>query len=968
MGKRWSLILFSVLISIGLVLPISSYAQKGSGDEGEQKALIFDLMERSNSYAAYSEKYKTQRQPDVNIVIPATEYSLAYDAQLRTLRDFEGASMPVLQWNDTGFVEWNIDIPQTGIYNIAIKYFPIEGKSSSIERELLIDGERPFNECRTLSFSRVWRDKVEGNEFSKDNRGNDIRPGQVENPMWQEIVLSDTEGLYDEPFKFYLTQGVHKLRLNSIKEPMAIEYIKVFQYEQPLPYAEVAADYDGKIVKQSKGQFIKIQGENVYLKSDPTLYPFMDRSNPLNEPYDPAKIRLNVIGGYNWRINGQWITWKFNVTEDGLYKVGIKFRQNYMDGLPSNRKIKIDGKVPFEELNNIEFTYDSQWQLKVLGENNSTPYLLYLPKGEHTLTMQVCMGATAKPIREVQQCAIDLTQLYSKIVMLTGVNPDPYRDYQLDKRIKELIPTLTENARIIRNEIEGLKKTYGFESSSQTATLQTVAIQLETFAKKPETISKGLTNFKDNLSSLSSWSLTVKEQPLDIDYIILASPDSALPSVKPSLWTRAAGTARSLLASFTENYEGVGSIYNDADAINVWALLGRDQADTLKAIIEDDFTPKTGIKVNLDMLQREEVLLYSVASGESPDVALNVSRTLPVDYGVRNALVPLNTMPQFDEVKSQFTPASLIPYTYDGKVFALPQTQDFPMLFYRKDILSELKMSVPETWEDVYESIGILEEHNLEFGPGITASPPGGAAPMTGLDAFNAFLLQNGGKYYTDDYKRSALDTPEGIRAFEDWTNLYLLYGLPMYFDFYNRFRTGEMPIGIASYTMYNQLSVAAPEIKGLWDISTLPGTRMPDGTIDKTISGGGTACVLLKNSDKKEKGWEFIKWWMSADVQTRYGRELEAILGPAARYNTANIKAVERLPWSSSDYQKLMKQWNYLKEIPIIPGSYYTSRHLDNAFREVVVNGELPREALTKYVKEINKEIRKKREEFGLD
>lgn len=49
------------------------------------------------------------------------------------------------------------------------------------------------------------------------------------------------------------------------------------------------------------------------------------------------------------------------------------------------------------------------------------------------------------------------------------------------------------------------------------------------------------------------------------------------------------------------------------------------------------------------------------------------------------------------------------------------------------------------------------------------------------------------------------------------WTRFYTDYSFPLTYDFYNRFRTGEMPLGLAPYSMYNTLSALAPELDGLW-------------------------------------------------------------------------------------------------------------------------------------------------------
>ena len=123
----------------------------------------------------------------------------------------------------------------------------------------------------------------------------------------------------------------------------------------------------------------------------------------------------------------------------------------------------------------------------------------------------------------------------------------------------------------------------------------------------------------------------------------------------------------------------------------------------------------------------------------------------------------------------------------------------------------------------------------------------------------------------------------------------------------------------------------------------------------------------MLKDSEHKQSAWKFMKWWASSKIQAKYGLENEAIFGPAGRYATANVEAVEQLPWQVKDYKTLMEQWKWVKGIPEVPGGYFTGRHLDNAFRSVVISNEDPREAIDNYTRYINDEIKKKRKEFGL-
>jgi ABC-type glycerol-3-phosphate transport system substrate-binding protein len=125
---------------------------------------------------------------------------------------------------------------------------------------------------------------------------------------------------------------------------------------------------------------------------------------------------------------------------------------------------------------------------------------------------------------------------------------------------------------------------------------------------------------------------------------------------------------------------------------------------------------------------------------------------------------------------------------------------------------------------------------------------------------------------------------------------------------------------------------------------------------------------MIMEDAENKEAAWEYLKWWTSTDVQVQFGREMEGILGAAARYPTANVDALSQLPWTVVEYQKLEEQWDWVRGIPEVPGGYMTGRHLDNAFRLVYNETTNPRETIYDYVQVINDEINKKRREFGLD
>ena len=124
---------------------------------------------------------------------------------------------------------------------------------------------------------------------------------------------------------------------------------------------------------------------------------------------------------------------------------------------------------------------------------------------------------------------------------------------------------------------------------------------------------------------------------------------------------------------------------------------------------------------------------------------------------------------------------------------------------------------------------------------------------------------------------------------------------------------------------------------------------------------------MLLDACDNKRGAWDFLKWWTSEEIQTKYGREIENRLGLSARYASANVEAFESMPWTVSELTTLNKLWKNVKGVPEVAGGYFTSRHLNNAFRRVINYGEDARTTLLDYAEKIDKEITNKRNELGI-
>jgi hypothetical protein len=378
---------------------------------------------------------------------------------------------------------------------------------AAIERIIKVDGNVPFNDLGNISFLRSWTDG--GSKFI-DATGNEIKPRQIEITQRLQQYLKDSVGYVTEPYLVYFEAGNHEIEIESVKENMGIANLYVTSKENYKSYADYSSEYAGKS-KIAGGIAYKLEGEggdsqyyannkveNVFntevIRSSSTIYGISDRTSAYNSMMkdgeqikaSPVKIVLNSIGGTKWSNPGDWISWKIDVKESGLYQISLRAKQNISRGLFSSRKLSIDGAVPFAEAMNCKFVYGSDWSIVTLGDNQEG-YYFYFEKGEHTITLECTLGDYATQIARIQGVIDDLNGVYRKIIQKTGISPDPYMDYFKNESGKKIIAEAQE---VFKQSVETLNDVsakitqISGEKSSETASLETMAIQLNTFIKQ----------------------------------------------------------------------------------------------------------------------------------------------------------------------------------------------------------------------------------------------------------------------------------------------------------------------------------------------------------------------------------------------------------------------------------------------------------------------------------------------------
>lgn len=973
------LIIVAVIVIVAIIAFIISL--QGAEDFHEKYAgtdLTRDVegMERAGTYTGYLNEHADARDMTCEAEINLFDYTSTGTVEVYT--NYEGTDKALFTDTDSS-VSFHVQIPQTGYYNLYMEYLIPESRGVAAERGVRINGEFPFEDAQNITFTRIWTD---GGEVKTDNQGNQIRPTQIEVYDWQSSCFEDDMGYITEPYRFYLEKGDNEITLEAENEPMIIRKFMVAPVSVIQSYEEYVAKYpDISDQAMTAGYIQMIQGEDSTLRSESSLYAKYDRSSPTTYPNSVTNTVLNYVGGDTWRSSGQWIEWEFEVPEDGYYNIMIKGRQNYSRGSVSSRTVYIDGEIPFSEMKEISYAYSNDWECKDLADENGVPYNFYLTKGTHTIRLEATLGGVGPILEELEDSTYRVNQIYRKILVYTGANPDRYRDYYIEANYPEVMEAMElESKRLFK--IVDDTVSYSGQKADNIAAAQTVAQQMERFCEKPNKITLEFTTFKDNITALGTASLNMSETKLDIDYLVVSGTGVTPKKDKANIFTKLWHETKSFFASFFVDYNSVGDVYDesaDDEVVKVWILTGRDQGTILKSMVDDTFTPESGVKVNVEIVD-PTALLNAVLAGRGPNVVLSVGADQPVNYALRGAAEDITQFNDWEEVLSHYTPSSYEQYGLDGHIYAIPETQTFNVMFYRKDVLEEMGLEVPDTWQELIEMLPTIQGNNLSVGiptaagsSSTTTATTAVASNVPDLSLYFTLLYQYGGDMYNEMGTKTTVDDEAGIRAFDDYVRYFNDYGLPTIYDFVSRFRSGEMPIGISAYSTYNTLMVSAPEIRGLWDFTLIPGTEYtnPDGTtyIDRSdfITGSATMMIATEDESLKQKSWEFMKWWAKPDTQVRFGREIEALLGSSARYATANKDAFEQLSWSSDDIKVLSEQWDQTVGIREVPGGYYTGRHITNAIRKVINDKDDTRETIIDYSIKINEEIEKKRNEFGL-
>ncbi len=282
-----------------------------------------------------------------------------------------------------------------------------------------------------------------------------------------------------------------------------------------------------------------------------------------------------------------------------------------------------------------------------------------------------------------------------------------------------------------------------------------------------------------------------------------------------------------------------------------------------------------------DIVQLDEVFFGMYLQGETPFV--------DITERVKAAGLDEAIMPQRLELFSQ-----------QGRVLGLPQSMSAVVLYYRRDMFEEFRLSPSEfkTWDDVVE---IGEELAAQNQPFLAMDPT----------YFGMLLRQRGGHLFSEtgevlpDFEL-AVDTLEFLGELAE-KRIGLMPDRSSIFDpvfFGGDVANNEiMAIMGADWYGLDMIQQFSSELEGEWGIMPLPVWTDDDGNANsvRTSTFAGQGLVIYKGSQLIDESWEFMKFVMT-DKQANADRFLQGNSFPAYKPAFEDIRLLQPSPFFGYD------------------------------------------------------------------
>lgn len=347
-----------------------------------------------------------------------------------------------------------------------------------------------------------------------------------------------------------------------------------------------------------------------------------------------------------------------------------------------------------------------------------------------------------------------------------------------------------------------------------------------------------------------------------------------------------------------------------------------------------------------------------LSSGNVPDLSTAFPGQV-VEMIDAGALRPMDDV--IDNIgRNRFSEAAIFEGTVEDINYSLPLYSHAQVMWYRKDLLEENNLDIPETWDQLAEAAEVLTGDG-NYG----LSVPTGANDVGGARFLNFYVRSRGESLLTEDLQAN-LTSPVVLDGINYWVDMYntsspqdsigynildqatLFYQGKTAFDFNSGFHIG----GVAENS---------PEL--LDDIAAAPIPKYNTDDPDYGIETSNIPLVVWENAEHPDVTKAFVEFLFEDDRYIDFLAATPVGMLPALNDIYENEEYLD-----NETIQKFSEEVDIISEAidkgtaigfengPSLQAGYLTSQGIiENMFQDIIVNGTDVKKAAENAEKELN-------------
>ncbi|GAK54777.1 probable glycerol-3-phosphate ABC transporter substrate binding protein [Candidatus Vecturithrix granuli] len=372
----------------------------------------------------------------------------------------------------------------------------------------------------------------------------------------------------------------------------------------------------------------------------------------------------------------------------------------------------------------------------------------------------------------------------------------------------------------------------------------------------------------------------------------------------------------------------------------------------IEAIVKDFEQENPDIRVEPvwggNYWQNMQKTMAALQAGNPPDVAVHLAIDVVILTDL-DAVIPLDEFVAAEggeNFLSDFFPGFMNDLKAGGKVYAIPFQRSTPILYYNKDLFKQAGLDPakpPTNWQEL-----------VEIATKLTVRDASGTTTQWGViipdDAWllMSFMLQNGGRTHSDDFKEVYLDDEASIEALQFWVDMAVQHKvMPLHRSFPESVQDFVAGKGAMLIHSTGNLRFVRDSANFEWDVAFLPENK------ERAVAIGGAGLFIFKGipRENQEAAWKFIKFATSPEIQARWSKGSGYIATRISSFDTPFMQeytkevpqalvARDQLPYarpemSTYDNQKVREIFrSYFEET--LDGKYTAAEGMQRASAEM--------------------------------